>query len=108
MDTDKLEAYRSGEILANWEGFVSAANLEATRTALRQLATNLISAAPDCDANAVGKLFVACVQRFNELDSADQFICTAEREDLCEEFYTIGDLCGFSDEVDDWLEDRDW
>jgi len=38
----------------------------------------------------------------------DQFICTIEREDLCEEFWTVGDVCGVADSVDNWIEERDW
>ena len=47
-----------------------------------------------------------CVQGYNQLD--DGFICTIEREELCDILYEIGDYCGLDSEeewVDEW---RDW
>jgi hypothetical protein len=47
-----------------------------------------------------------CIERYNELDEG--FICTIEREELCDILYEIGDLCGLGSEgdwVDEW---RDW
>lgn len=47
-----------------------------------------------------------CVERYNELD--EEFICTIEREELCEILYEIGGYCGMdadADWVDEW---RDW
>ena len=108
IDAGALKAYRDGTILANWDGKVSATSLEATRVTLRQLAVALIATAPDTSLERIGTLFVACVERFNELDMEDQFICTIEREDICEELYRLGDLCGVSDSVDEWLDNRDW
>jgi hypothetical protein len=47
-----------------------------------------------------------CVERYNELDEG--FICTIEREELCDILYKIGECCGpdsEDDRVDEW---RDW
>jgi len=47
-----------------------------------------------------------CIERYNELDEG--FICTIEREELCDTLYEIGDargLDGDEDWVDKW---REW
>jgi len=47
-----------------------------------------------------------CVEQYNELD--DGFICTIEREELCDIMYEIGGYCGLDGDgawVDAW---RDW
>jgi hypothetical protein len=47
-----------------------------------------------------------CVKRFNKLD--DGWICTIEREDICDCLAQIVDLCGMDGSAD-WVdEDRDW
>lgn len=47
-----------------------------------------------------------CIEPFNELD--DGFICTIEREELCEILCEIGDPCGLGG-GDDWVDQwRDW
>lgn len=55
------------------------------------------------DATAVLR---GCVERYNELDEG--FICTIEREELCDILYEIGELCGLVSS-DDWVDEwRDW
>src|SRR5262249_52288862 len=47
-----------------------------------------------------------CVERYNELDEG--FICTIEREELCDILYEIGSFCGLDSE-EDWVDEwRDW
>jgi hypothetical protein len=47
-----------------------------------------------------------CVERYNELDEG--FICTIEREELCDILYEIGGYCGLDGE-DDWVDEwREW
>jgi hypothetical protein len=46
------------------------------------------------------------VERYNELD--DGFICTIEREELCDILYELGDFCGLDSE-EDWVDEwREW
>src|SRR5262245_3672857 len=47
-----------------------------------------------------------CVERYNELDEG--FICTIDREELCDILYEIGGYCGMDSE-EDWVDEwRDW
>lgn len=47
-----------------------------------------------------------CVERYNDLDAG--FICTIEREELCDILYEIGGYCGMDSEAD-WVDEwRDW
>ncbi len=55
------------------------------------------------DATAV---LCGCVERFNALDEG--FICTIEREELCEILEEVGEFCGLDSE-EDWVGPmRDW
>lgn len=47
-----------------------------------------------------------CIEQYNELDEG--FICTIEREELCDTLYEIGDACGL-DGDEDWVDKwREW
>lgn len=46
-----------------------------------------------------------CIRRFNSLD--DGWICTIEREDICEQIGRVIDACGFECD-EDWVGERDW
>lgn len=104
IDFDGLKSYiNSDDLLTSWEGNVGAAALDATRITLRELASGLIAIGGAAKTDQIGKLFTECIDRLNALDSEHEFICTIEREDLCEEFYVLGELCQVSENVDDWL-----
>lgn len=109
INVDGLKSYiKSDDLLTSWEGEVDAAALESTRKTLRELASGLIAVAGAAKMDQIGKLFSECIDRLNALNSEHEFICTIEREDLCEEFYALGELCQVSENVDDWLSERDW
>ena len=61
---------------------------------------------PVLDERTARRLVRQSVLRFNELN--DGWICTIEREDICEELDRIIELCGFSCDDEDWLAGRDW
>lgn len=66
----------------------------------------LIALGPKADVEDATEVLRRCIERYNELD--DGFICTIEREELCDILYEIGDLCGLDSE-DDWVDEwRDW
>jgi len=56
-------------------------------------------------------VFQRCVERLNEMDESEDLsygIDTIEREEFCEQLYTIGEIVGLdptSDFVDNW---REW
>lgn len=108
INVDGLKSYVNSDLLTSWEGDVDVAALDATRITLRELASGLISIAGAPKMDQIGKLFTECIDRLNALDSEHEFICTIEREDLCEQIYALGDLCQASENVDDWLGNRDW
>lgn len=108
IDADGLRTYREGDILESWNDEVPQPALDATRNVLRQLIDELLALPPTAADTTIGELFSKCVDRLNDLDTEHEFICTIEREDLCEELYTLGELCGVSENVDELLSDRDW
>jgi hypothetical protein len=66
----------------------------------------LVALGPRGSVKAATDLLRKCVEKFNRLD--DGFICTIEREELCDILYEIGDMCGLNG-GDDWVDEwRDW
>lgn len=66
----------------------------------------LIDLGPQGTTDAATELLRRCIENFNDLDTG--FICTIEREELCDLLYEIGNLCGLDSE-EDWVDQwRDW
>ena len=85
---------------------ISPQTREACWQNLADTVDGLIALGPQASAEDASDTLRRCVERYNELD--DGFICTIEREQLCDILYEIGDLCGLDSEeewVDEW---RDW
>jgi hypothetical protein len=82
---------------------------EACRENLSITLDALIALGPEASREAALGALRRCVERFNELDEADEpFIFTIEREELCDILYEIGGLCGL-DSGDEWVDEwRDW
>ena len=108
IDTEQLRDYSQKAILTSWDGEVRETAVKSTREILREFIDMLLALGADPPIESIESAFVTCVRRLNELDMEDQFICTIEREDLCEELWTIGDICGAADSIDDWIGERDW
>ena len=108
MDLLLLEARRRELPLQQWEGEVEAEKLAATRAILLGTLDELIALGPKATPAAARKVLGKCVERLNSLDETDQFICTIEREDLCEWLYETGEVCGL-DPGDEWVDEfREW
>jgi len=110
IDVEGLRAYRTGlgggqaNLFDDWP--VTPEGREACRKALADGVDALIALGPEPPDGAVEDALGRCVEAFNELD--DGFICTIERENLCDALYKLGDLCGMSSEVE-WVDEhRDW
>jgi hypothetical protein len=108
MKVARLKQLRSKPLLPSWEGEVPAGRLAATRKVLLAALDKLIALGSRGKPEAAQKILARAVERLNKLDEQDQFICTIEREDLCDWFYEVGELCGI-DPDEDWVDDyRDW
>ena len=108
INTELLQAYSQKVILASWDGEVRENAVEATRKIFREFTNTLIALGSDPPVSSIASAFTTCVRHLNALDMEDQFICTIEREDLCEELWKVGDICGVPESVDDWIDERDW
>ena len=111
INTEQLREYSQKAILTIWDGdvFVSAAAVKSTREIFRDFINSLLALGADAPIQSVESAFVTCVRRLNDLDFQDQFICKSERIDLLEELWTLGDICGVADSVDDWCDgERRW
>jgi hypothetical protein len=97
--TDKKDLYFS-----DWP--ITPEQREACWQALAQTVDELIALGPRGSAKAAADVLRRCVERYNELD--DGFICTIEREELCDILYQLGDYSGLDGE-EDWVDEwRDW
>jgi hypothetical protein len=74
-------------------------------TSVRRLVEELIALGPELTEAAARQAVDECIRRFNGLD--DGWICTIEREDICEQVGRAIDLCGFV-YAEEWLNERDW
>ncbi|MEM9283792.1 MAG: hypothetical protein AAGA96_18375 [Verrucomicrobiota bacterium] len=102
-----LTDFRDQTLFESWEGEIEASQLAATRLLFRQLIDDLIGAGEHASSANITQKFERCVKGLNKLDEEKQFICTIEREELCDELYAIGAATGMPD--DDWVDEwRDW
>ncbi|MGF1579993.1 MAG: hypothetical protein ACFCD0_11590 [Gemmataceae bacterium] len=84
----------------SWEGFVTQEKIDATRRTFQHLLDRLIGLGVQASHDDVVKQFELCVEALNQLDLKDQFICTIEREELCEQLYNNGQECGMPEDED--------
>lgn len=110
MRTAALTKYRQrmadGKIadFADWD--VTAQQRAAVRRALLGALDKLIALGRYGKVEAATEILRKCVERLNALDEG--FICTIEREELCDILYAIGDFCGM-DPDEEWVDEwRDW
>jgi hypothetical protein len=110
MDLDGVRAYRTrldldgGSFFDDWP--IEPKQRAACRATLIGCLDALIALGPGAAKDDALDVLRQCIEAYNELDEG--FICTIEREELCDHLYEIGDLCGLKDEgdwVDEW---RDW
>jgi hypothetical protein len=90
----------------SWRGYVDAEILQESRAIVRATIRALLALGPDAPAAAKLDVIRECVEGFNDID--DGWICTIEREDICELIDELGarvDLDDFGEELEAW---RDW
>jgi len=106
MDFDALKQHRGRRFFQAWDGYVPAEHVTASEEAIRRLIDKVVAIGPALDEGTARRLVRKSVQGFNARN--DGWICTIEREDICEELDRIIELCGFSSDDEDWLAGRDW
>ena len=106
MDLDALKQHREQRFFQAWDGFVAADRIHVSEEAIRRLIDEMVAIGPALDERTARRLVRRSVIRFNAIN--DGWICTIEREDICEELDRIIELCGFSCDDEDWLAGRDW
>ena len=103
--TKALQKLRKKRFFEGWDEFIESQHVAASEASMVQLIDDLLKLGPKLTEKAARKAVDKCVQRFNDLD--DGWICTIEREDICEQVYTVVEACGF-DADEGWLNERDW
>jgi hypothetical protein len=112
LDVEGLRLLAQAPLFAAWEGEEPPERIVAARALMRKAIHKLIDLGPLVPVEAVLGVLRQCIEGFNRLDEAADrpWICTTQREDICDEFYRIADLTGLQDHPD--LEDgtawRDW
>jgi len=97
--TDEKESY-----FADWT--ITPKQREACWQNLAQTVDALIALGRRGSVEDATDIFRQCVERYNKLDKG--FICTIERDELCDILYKIGSYCGMDSE-EDWVDEwREW
>jgi hypothetical protein len=104
-DLIALQRLRQERHFDAWDEFLEREHVAASEANMRELIDALIALGPKPTENAARKAVDACVQAFNDID--DGWICTIEREDICDQICRVVEACGFECE-EDWLSERDW
>jgi hypothetical protein len=86
--------------------------VEASRAVMQKTAHKLVELGPVARTADVLAVLQGCIEAFNELDTrwGSHWICTIQREDICDEFYRIVERTGLGDhpDLDDGTVWRDW
>jgi hypothetical protein len=105
LTLDKLAKHR---FLEFWEDPIPQVAIRQGRKLLREAAKELASLGQKPTAKARLEVLRKCIKGFNALDAKHEFIGTAEREDICDDFDLLVNACGLknrSNLADDW---REW
>ena len=107
--TKALQKLRKKRFFESWDEFIESQHVAASEASMVQLIDDLLKLGPKLTEKAARKAVDKCVQRFNKLDQngTHHWICTIEREDICEQIYTVVEACGFECD-EDWTSERDW
>ena len=107
MHLDRLNSLRTATFLKQWSPGVSQENIAKTRSVIEHGIDEMLILGSDASEAARIQALSAIVRSLNDAD--DGFICTLEREDLCDFFFAMGEHEGISDRaVQEVLEERDW
>ena len=106
IDLAALRQFREQRYFADWDGSVPEEAIAAFEESIRKLVDTLIAVGPAASEPQVQEAVHACVAHFNELDQG--WICTIEREDICDCLGQVVDLCGLDGSADWVAENRDW
>ncbi len=103
-----LASLAKKKFFSAWKGDVPAAALRGSKELLVELVQGLISLGEKPTKKLARPLVKKCLQAFNRLDEAHEFIATIEREDILQEVFGALDAAGLPD-CDAWGEEwRDW
>ena len=78
-----LRRLREQRFFDGWDELIDREHVEASETSVRRLIDDLIALGPQPAEEAVRGAVDECLRRFNDLDNG--WICTTEREDICEQ-----------------------
>jgi hypothetical protein len=103
---ERLAKVRGKRHFKSWDTFVDCPLVSRSEASIDKLIDDLILLGDEPDEAKARQAVARCVRRFNRMDD-DGWICTTEREDICEVMDSLIETCGF-EPGEDWQEDRDW
>jgi hypothetical protein len=109
-DLPELLKRRDKRAFAHWDGFVPSELISKSEAAIARLIDRLVALGSEPTREQIQEEIDRCVQRFNDLDQSwkHPWICTIEREDICEELQDLIELCGYDGSEEEWIRGRDW
>src|SRR5579859_1238666 len=105
LDIAALGQFRERRFFAAWDGSVANDLVAASEKSIRLLIDRLIALGPAAAESAVQQAIHDCVEHFNELDQG--WICTIEREDICDCLSRVVEYCGLDGSADWIAENRE-
>ena len=106
IDITSLRALRGQRFFAAWDGSVAPDRVADSEESIRRLIDALIELGPTADEIPVRRAVHDCVERFNSMDQG--WICSLEREDICDVLGRVVECCGLSASADWIAENREW
>lgn len=103
-NSQSLREFCNQRFFANWDTFVADERIAAAERIMQQLVAEFVIH-PQISAEIVRAAVGRCVERFNEID--DTWICTIERDDICEAIFRIVTAAG-GEWNEELLGGRDW
>ena len=109
-DLRELLEHRDKRAFPHWDDFVQPDMIRKSEEAIRRLIDRLVALGREPSREEIQEEVDACIYQFNDLDKSGDcsWICTVEREDICEVLQGIVDLCGYDGSDEEWTRERDW
>jgi hypothetical protein len=107
MDEESLKGLRTLAFLGDWAPSVAASDIADVRRILTKALDELIVLGPTSSSDQRLDVLRSAVTGLNALDYT--FICSLEREDLVDHFFSLGTAAEIGeDSIDEAVEHREW
>jgi hypothetical protein len=104
-DIAALKKMRKDRFFESWDESVAKEHVTTSEASVGHLLDDLIALGDTPAERSVRRAVDLCIRRFNDLN--DGWICTIEREFICDVVGDIVEAYGYEC-AEDWFDERDW